>query len=219
MDLPLLRRSLGAIALAAAACLPAQASIVDFEDVIPGSFLMPAVMSGGYTFASGGLGFSGVDDANAFSVFGNAPDNSTGQFLYALNDDTITLTLGGERFLGFDMAFIGPVLFSPGTSAGRLLVEAQTTTGLVTEVYDFGVSNANGVWEFFSVTSSTLSSSSVSSVTFSACLYDGNGGCGIDPFVPAQFALDNIHVPEPGSAALALVALCLLVSARRRAGA
>jgi MYXO-CTERM domain-containing protein len=211
-----LKTALSAIALGLAASTAAQAGVIDFEDVTPTLFAGSSVTSGGADFASAGTGFSGVDSALGFSIFGNAPNSSTGQFLFALNNDSITVTLGGLGLTGFDAAFIAPVQVGAGLSAGLLHIAAQTDAGLIEEDYDFGESDATGVWSFLSFNSSGLAGLAVSSVTFSACVYDGLGGCVVDPLFLPQFAIDNLRVPEPASAALALAALGLLAATRRR---
>ena len=194
-----LKSALSAVALGLLASTAAQASTIDFEDVSPTLFAASSVTSGGVDFASAGTaGFSGVDNAGAFSLFANAPDNSSGQFLFSLNDDSITVTLGGQRFLGLDAAFIAPFGFAASTIAGMLQVAAQTADGLVVADYDFGGAGASGNWSFFTINTDALASSSVSSITFSACIYDGTGGCVRDPGL-SQFALDNLRVPEPAS--------------------
>jgi hypothetical protein len=208
-----LKTALSAIALGLAASTAAQAGVIDFEDVDPMLFSGSSITSGGVDFASAGTaGFSGVDNAGAFSIFANAPDNSSGQFLFSLNDDSVTVTLGGQRFLGLDAAFVAPFGFAPSTIAGRLLVAAQTADGLIQADYDFGGAGASGNWSFFTINTDALASSSVSSITFSACVYDGAGGCVRDAFL-SQFAIDNLRVPEPASA---LAALGLLAATRRR---
>lgn len=211
-------RALAALALGTAAALPVHADVIDFESAMPMLAFGGTIANvSGYEFASGGgTSFSGVDSATSFSAFGNAPANSAGQFLFALNNDSITMTQGGAAFrlLGFDSAFIAPVLFAQGTPAGRLLVEAMTVGGLITDEFDFGLSGTSGAWDF-STKNTNAMASGVTSVTFTACLYDGLGGCARDIGL-SQFALDNFRVPEPASAALTLAALGLLVATRRR---
>jgi PEP-CTERM motif len=215
MKRSVLKHAITALAMASSAALSAHADVINFEDVVP-NLGLPSYSSGGYDFASGGTGFSGVDNATAFSLFANAPTNSSGQFLFALNNDELTMSQGGASFRlqGFDFAFVPPVQFSAGTSAGRLVVEAMTAGGLITDEIDFGLSGASGAWSFLTANTNALASG-VTSVKFTACLYDGLGGCARDVGL-SQFALDNMRVPEPGSVALTLAALGLLVATRRR---
>ena len=212
----MLNRVFAAIAVSAAVALPARAVVVDFEDVAATLFNASSISSGGLDFASSGAGFSGVDSAAAF-VFGNAPANSSGQFLFALNTDTLTMTQGGNAFrlLGLDASFVAPLgNLGVGLTAGMLHVVATTGSGVITDDFDFGLSDATGNWNFSAVSNSAWASG-VTSVSFSACVYVGLAGCSFTDSL-AQFALDNIHVPEPTSAVLALAALGLLAATRRR---
>lgn len=209
-----LSRALTVAVLSLAVCLPVQASLIDFEDAAPTLFAGSSIASGGYTFTSSGSGFSGVDNAGAF-VFGNAPANSDGQFLFGLNADVLTMSLGGASFrlLGFDASFIAPLSgLGANLSAGRLFVSAVTASGLFADDFDFGLSDANGNWSFSSITTNALASG-VTSVSFSACVYAGNGCSFTDPL--SQFAIDNLRVPEPGTAMLVLAALGILAARRR----
>lgn len=210
-----LKRALAALALGAGASISAQASPITFDDILPDLFSGSTIVSGGTPFTSSGDGFSGVDSATSFSIFGNAPDNSTGQFLFALNNDAITVGLGGVRFLGLDAAFIAPTPVAPGVSAGLLQIIATTAAGVIQQEFDLGVSGASGAWSFFSIQTDLLASSAVTSLTLTACLYDGLGGCTRDASL-SQFAIDNLRVPEPGTISLVLAAIGLMTFTRRR---
>ena len=183
----MLNRVLAALALCAAVALPAQATIVDFEDVAPTLFSGSSESSGGFSFASSGAGFSGIDEAGAF-LFGVAPPNSSGQFLFGLNGDVLTMTQSGGgsfRLLGLDASFLPPLPdLGAGLQAGQLHIEALTVGGLITADFDFGLSDANGAWSFASFATDAMASG-VTAVSFSACVYDfwrGGFGCFRDDF-------------------------------------
>ncbi len=213
-----LKHGVAAAALALASAMSAQATVIDFEDAAP-ALGLPSFSSGGHDFASTGAGFSGIDSADAF-VFGNAPANSSGQFLFALNGDGLTMSQGGANFnlMGFDASFVAPLGgLGAGVVAGRLHIEGNTGNGLIAEDFDFSASDAQGNYNFTSFTASAQFNW-VSSVTFTACVYDAQGGCDFAALaVPPQFGLDNLRVPESGTVSLALLGLGLLVARRRRA--
>lgn len=211
---------LGAAAVALAST--AQASVIaNFEDVSPTLFTNASITSGEYRFASDGFGFSGVDSAGAF-LFGNAPANPTGQFLFMLNNDGMLVDRidGGAFFLaGFDAAFIAPVGgLGGGILPGELHVFGQQADGdIVRDIFQFSMSTGSGDFSFSQFSTSALVAEALQAAFFVACIYQANGSCTFDALdVPAQFALDNLRTPEPGTAALALAALGLLALRRRR---
>jgi hypothetical protein len=214
-----------AAALNLAWAVPAQAAFVDFEDVAPQLFSGSSVDSGGFRFTSDGFGFSGVDSSEAFSAFGNAPTNAQGQFLFALNNDGISMTsVSGSPFtlVGFDFAFIPPLgeIGTPGASPGELYVLGLTaTSGLVFDVFSFGAADENGNFGFTSAffgADSGFRTNELLEVAFFGCIYT-DATCSFDDvFVPAQFALDNVQVPEPATGVLMLGAIAGLAVARRR---
>jgi hypothetical protein len=218
------RSWLGATVLGAAAAMPVQAGNVDFEDVAPTLFSASSINSGEFTFESDGFGFSGVDSAAAF-VFGNAPPNATGQFLFMLNNDGMLMrrTDGNSFFLeGFDAAFIPPLGgLGAGIVPGELFVLGEDVTGnLLLDIFVFPASTGNGDFEFTTFRTAGLAGAKLASVGFFACIYDVNGFCSFSAIdVPAQFALDNIDLPEPGALLMAFTALALAGFVRRRAQA
>lgn len=197
-----------------AAAMPAQAVVVDFEDVQPTLFSASAISSGGFDFTSDGMGFSGVDSAAAF-VFGNAPVNADGQFLFMLNGDGMVMREStGERFSigSFDASFVAPLGgLGAGLLPGELHIVGQKSGGvLVMDSRPFSASDGNGDFSFDSFGKGALAGQLFKQVGFYACIYQNDGSCSFTALdVPPQFALDNIsvHIPEPASALLVILAL------------
>jgi hypothetical protein len=203
--------------------MPARAATVEFEDVAPTLFSGSTITSGGFDFASAGTGFSGVDGAGAF-VFGNAPVNADGQFLFMLNGDGMAMRASNsKRFYlhGFDASFIAPLGGAgAGILPGELHVAGKKKDGsVVMDVLSFSASDANGDFSFDGFGSGALGGQWLLEVAFAACVFQNDGSCSFDALdVPPQFALDNVnaHVPEPASALLAILALGAAGAAVRR---
>ena len=206
------------------AVLPAQANVIDFEDVLPTLFQGTAIASRGFDFTSDGSGFSGVDIAGAF-VFGNAPANADGQFLFMLNGDGMLMRPSNGQLMvlsSFEASFIAPLGgLGSGILPGELHVFGlKVDGGLVVDDFSFTASDTNGDFAFSSFGAGALSGMLLQQVFFAACVYDGNG-CSFSPLqlTPPQFALDNINaqIPEPASVMLVILALGAAgASARRR---
>lgn len=215
-----LKKLIGALSLGLSA-LTASAAPVNFEDVTPTLFSASSVTSQGYKLTSAGEGFSGVDSAAGFSVMGNAPTNANSQFLYALNNDRVTLSReDGQKFslFGFDAGFIAPYGgIGVDIDAGELWLVGDTGSGMVADGFWFGLSDQAGNWNLNNYQTQNLLNVSVFSITFLACVYDDTG-CNFtsDQIVLPQFALDNLNVPEPGTLVLAALALGAVGVTRRR---
>lgn len=216
-----LARGLAALTLAAAAIVPAQAGVIDFEGVTPEIFSGTAITVGDFRFESDAFGFSAVTDAPSFA-FGNAPPNSQGQFLAMLQNDGMVMSRtdgAAFRLVGLDFAFLAPLpgLGLPGASAGELTVIAELANGqLGFETILFPAADANGDFGFASSNLGSLFGEAITAIGFFGCIYTATG-CSFSALdIPAQFAIDNIKVPEPSAAALALLALGLAAATRRR---
>jgi hypothetical protein len=218
---------LGVAALTLAAAMPAQADLVTFEDLGP-TFLFggDSVVSGGMGFTSDGQGFSGVDTVDAFSDAG-PPAGASGQFLYMLNSDGMTMaaeTPGGFRLNSFSAAFLAPTPGLGGFAPGTLFVELYDLLGalLATEIFDFAIGSPGGDFPFASVTLAN-GGSLLSSAYFYACAYQTDESCERGGLLPAQFALDDIDVrfdlntvAEPGTVLLVATAIGALAIRRRK---
>jgi len=202
--------------------------LIDFEALTPWFYGPGEVLAvDGYEFTFDPLAI-GVVDSEAGFFFGNAPTNSTGQFLSILNDGAVLLEEQNQvpfALKSFAFGFIGPLPGSgvPGTTVGQIKVGAVGTNGnAIVQSFDFVVADAEGNFSFGpAVLGPTFGS--LTSVTFSACLYLVSGECGIGDVNLAQFALDNLlvgaavaAVPEPGTLPLLALALGAFVAARRR---
>lgn len=212
---------LGASVCAAAMMAPAAAATVDFEDLQPTVFADQSVVSGGFRFTSDGFGLSGVDSA-AFFALGVPPTQSSGQFLFMLATDGMYMddpTGASFDLRSFDTAFIAQAPgLPPGISVGELHVLGLLADGsdVVRDVFALPAADANGDFPFARMQTSNLAGQAVSLVAFFACTYTDQGcDFNVSDLMP-QFALDNINVPEPASAALALAAIGLMVASRRR---
>lgn len=207
----------------ATACASASASIVTFEGFVPGIYTNGDVLTDG-TSQITVRGQNGIDGAILDGTDPNRCDIAVcpaGSIYYAaFNDGAVSLGFGGNTFLlkGVDFGFILPVNAIVGSSVGQLIIRANDGSSVS---QDFAPQDAKtGLYGFTHWDVDALfGRSRFTEVTFSACLYDGNGACVNPSANQAQFALDNIVavVPEPGS--LPLVALSLagmLVVCRRQ---
>ena len=181
----------------------------------------------GFTFTTvdpNGAGFvgsgSGSPDVCAFII---CPSRASAYFA-VLNDGALMMQRsGGNSFqlAGFDLGFIAnafdPSLIGP---LGQILVTGMDAGGPTTASFDLqGLSDVSGVSSFAHYDfNSAFSAKNFSSVSFTACLNDGNGGCTPGAsFNLAQFGLDSVQViPEPTSYALVALGLLAAGAATRR---
>ena len=149
------RNWLATLAVSLVTVLPAQANLVTFEDVTPTLFQGSSIDSGIYRFTSDGLGFSGVDNAASFFASGNAPGNASGQFLFALNNDGITMErIDGTAFdlQSFSATFIAPLGgIGAGVFAGELVIVGSDANGFDFVFFAFAPSDDNGNFNFETV--------------------------------------------------------------------
>ncbi len=228
--------ALGAMALMSA--VPAMADTIDFESQLPDIF------AGGMSFTDHGFNllvidspFSSTGDGLAGALVNGAdpytcvnavcPAGNDSSYYAGLNDGAVKLTgsdARGFRLSAIDYAFVSPIGGLPtGLQPGKLTISAEKVGGgTVYAELDFSALNGNSASPFVHAgLSAQFGTAAYSSVVFSSCLFDGNGGC--SPYGnQAQFAIDNIEVtavPEPQTYAmlgLGLAAIGLL-SRRRRA--
>jgi hypothetical protein len=206
----------------AAACSTASASIVTFESFTPGIFSNGDTNVNGKqiitTLGQGGFDGAIINGADPFSCdIAVCPSGNSSHYYAGLNDGGMSLTnLGGATQLrGLDFGFILPVDAVLSFAVGRLVVIDNEGAMISRE---FNLQDKNGKYSFahwnigglFGHTGSTQ-------FTFLACLYTDSGECVNPANNQAQFAIDNIDVPEPATVSLfGISILGMLAAARRR---
>lgn len=227
---------------------PAVADIISFETLSPAVHLSgESITEAGYQMlfiegpmaaSFGAVGNTGavIDSADPSScdVVG-CPQGANGNYLSILNDGAVQLTSIGLSALftlnSFNFTFVAPVPISVG-DYGRIVLNGVDQGGAtVSTSWAFPAQDTDGQFRFGAAALDTVFlSTRFTSLSFSACLYDGLGGCFNSVDIPAgnqaQFAIDDIdftavpnEVPEPDSFLLAGLALAALGMTRRRCSA
>jgi hypothetical protein len=224
----MMKRTLGAFGCAALLALGASAAhadVVTFDDVLPGIvFPGDTVTSGGFHLTQLGADAGLVAQNADFSIFGNAPKGNLTQYYGVFNDGSVQLSHAARSFLfkGLDYGFVSPIggIYNPGDEPGGLLLEGLGVDGKTYGAFaSFGGADGDGEFSFISTTGlGALGGQYLTSLTFTACSFDGANGCVTPFFNLNQFAIDNLvlDLPEPGSLTLAVLALCGAGFARRR---
>jgi len=219
-----------ALACAAAGVLGAapvaHAGVVTFDDVLLGfQGDGGSLVSGGFRFEQAG-DFGGVADAEAFSLFGNAPLGNATQYYAGFNDSAVTMTRDGGgtfRLAGLAYGFVSPLggAVAPGVDPGALVLEALATDGAAYRLSAaWGAADGDGRFAFQLLGGAALgqlAALDLWSLSFSACTVDDGGDC-VSPYLNLnQFAIDDITlVPEPSSIALLILALGAAAALRTR---
>lgn len=232
-----------AAALALLGSAPAMAGVVNFESLEPSSYYLggDTLTESGYTLqaidnhagTSGAVGAlaNGLDPT--VCALGGCPTNNTSHFYLGLADGGLTFARNdGGAFLlkSLDYAFVAPTGGQPDYSYGQLVVSGSLANGsTIGTAFNFAGTDSSGNPLFDkALFAGTFASTAFTSVTFSACLFDGIGGCKVaadindQSIYQAQFALDNValaEVPEPGSLALLGLGVSALVLRRRKSAA
>lgn len=215
MKSKLWQNALGALGIALAT--PAMAFPIDFETV-PTNFYTTGES---FTQASVNLAVQGgvgvVDTAAAFGPGSGldlaVPLGTQGKFYSGLNDGVLTLTSIDSspfKLFSLDFSFISPLtnLYALGNVPGMLLMAYTAVGGNGSLSWNFGAADVNGKFTMNTLADPALTAPSYLSVSFSACTFNGYGGCVAPNGNFNQFALDNISaVPEPTPVVLALTAL------------
>jgi hypothetical protein len=222
-------KALVATAAALSLSSAAVAGTVTMENIVAGATYNP-----GESFTQGGATLtvnSGIGVIDTSAAFGPGvgldpagPKGNNTQFFIALNDATVTLKDAGGgtfRIAGFDFGFVSALaqLFNPGDRAGLLVASYESASGATGfESWSFGAADATGGFSFISAGIGDVGalSSSLKSVQFFACTANDVGQCVNPNGNFSQFAMDNIKVPEPGSLALAVLALGIAGGVRAR---
>ncbi|MDM4767014.1 NF038120 family PEP-CTERM protein [Pelomonas sp. SE-A7] len=231
-------RSISKSALAlAAACLfgsAAAAPTTTYGIEFEGSDVSLRSFGAKQGFAEGRFAFTATDPWNGQGLVGagiSGASNceymicpSRGSSYYGVFNDGGLLMEGrdGQSFQlsGFAAAFIAPAFdYSLVGQVGRLLVAGTTADGLFNQSFELQGLREDGRSAFANYSfDAAFQQLQLSSVHFSACIYDENHGCANDAsYNLAQFGLDSIQVvPEPGSLALLGLGLGAVVFSNKR---
>jgi hypothetical protein len=232
-------RLLAATASTLALTLPAQAALITFDSgtTYDGALFAPLMnhtayveqngyVIGMYSTKAGALDtdlvgslVDGTDVANTCSGL-VCPTNNNTQFMVALNDGLPDITLAtGAAFdvQGFRASYVAAAGDVIQATALILRLVGFDAVGGVVFTEDFGLAGpTNGVYSFRNYTvSGANKSKQINELAFYGYACDVTGNCS-RALDKAQFAIDDIAVPEPTSLALVGLALTGLVTLRRR---
>ncbi|HJU99755.1 MAG TPA: NF038120 family PEP-CTERM protein [Burkholderiaceae bacterium] len=234
---PTLKHLAGVVVSAAAllGAAPAMADTINFESHGPDIFAGgDSFAEAGYTMQvldsiAGGGGFAGAiangADPDTCSVAA-CPVGNNSMYYLGLNDGGLNIhrtDASAFSLHGLDYAFVAPVGGLPNFSYGQLVLTGTLAGGgTVRNAFDFQLQNGAGNYVFGAVPlGSAFGQATLSGLTVSACLFDGNGSCFNPAANQAQFAIDNLNVsavPEPSAYAMLMLGLGgVAFAARRRA--